>query len=235
MMKLAKVFGESGVSAVHLEDQLHGGKRCGHQSGKVLVPMSEHVSRLIAARMQWDIMGLETLLIARTDAESGKLINGTADGRDHEFILGVETWEGEKQGLSEEIAKAEREGKKGEQINQIEDSWMAGVKLVTFNDGASPPESVLADQLQPSRTTFTARSPLPRQRRNLSSTRARSPAPISRTGRQGSLRRRSWGSKCTGTGTYRGRGRGTTTTRAESRYVLSSTQIQHQLTGNRRQ
>lgn len=137
-MKLAKVFGESGVSAVHFEDQLHGGKKCGHQAGKVLVPMSEHVSRLIAARMQWDIMGLETLLIARTDAESAKLISSTADARDHEFVLGVETWEGEKAGLAEEIARAERAGKSGKEIDEIETKWMEGVKLVTFDEGESP-------------------------------------------------------------------------------------------------
>jgi isocitrate lyase len=138
VMKLAKVFGESGVSAVHLEDQMHGGKKCGHAAGKVLVPTSEHVSRLIAARMQWDIMGLETLLIARTDAESGKLISGTADGRDHQFILGVETFAGEKSGLSEEIARAEREGKSGEEVTAIETAWMKGVELVTFDEGKSP-------------------------------------------------------------------------------------------------
>lgn len=137
MLKLAKAFGEAGVSAVHFEDQLHGGKKCGHQAGKVLVPTSEHVSRLIAARMQWDIMGLETLLIARTDAESAKLISSTADGRDHEFVLGVEAAEGEKKGLSETIARAEREGRSGKEIDEIEKSWMDGVQLVTFDEGQS--------------------------------------------------------------------------------------------------
>jgi isocitrate lyase len=99
--------------------------------------MSEHVSRLIAARMQWDIMGLETLLIARTDAESAKLISGTADGRDHEFVLGVETFAGEKSGLAEDIARGEREGKSGAEIDAIEGAWMAGVELVTFDQGQS--------------------------------------------------------------------------------------------------
>ncbi|GAA5994200.1 uncharacterized protein JCM10292_001928 [Rhodotorula paludigena] len=133
VMKLAKAFGEAGVSAVHFEDQLHGGKKCGHQAGKVLVPISEHVSRLIAARLQWDIMGLETLLIARTDAESGKLLSSTADARDHEFVLGVETHEGPKRALADEIMHASLEGKSGEEIDQLEAKWMGSVELVTFD------------------------------------------------------------------------------------------------------
>ena len=101
------------------------------------MPVSEHVSRLIAARMQWDIMGLETLAIARTDAESAKLISSTADTRDHEFVLGVET-EGREslRPLAEEIARAEREGKLGAQIDELEKSWTSSVKLVTFDEGA---------------------------------------------------------------------------------------------------
>ncbi|GAA5967362.1 hypothetical protein JCM3765_000501 [Sporobolomyces pararoseus] len=134
VMKLAKAFGEAGVSAVHFEDQLHGGKKCGHQAGKVLVPISEHCSRLIAARLQWDIMGLETLLIARTDAESAKLLSSSADARDHEFILGVETHQQEKKtALADEIMHAGIQGKSGQEIDQLESNWMSSVKLVTFD------------------------------------------------------------------------------------------------------
>ncbi|GAA6016086.1 hypothetical protein JCM10207_004438 [Rhodosporidiobolus poonsookiae] len=134
VMKLAKAFGEAGVSAVHFEDQMHGGKKCGHQAGKVLVPMSEHVARLVSARMQWDIMGLETLAIARTDAESGKLLSSTADARDHEFVLGVETHDGPKKALADEILHATLDGKSGAEIDKLEADWMAGVQLVTFDE-----------------------------------------------------------------------------------------------------
>ncbi|GAA6004966.1 hypothetical protein JCM11491_002292 [Sporobolomyces phaffii] len=134
VMKLAKAFGEAGVSAVHFEDQLHGGKKCGHQAGKVLVPISEHNSRLIAARLQWDIMGLETVLIARTDAESAKLLSSSADPRDHEFILGVETHDGPRKALADEIMHAGIEGRSGAEIDKLEADWMGSIKLVTFDE-----------------------------------------------------------------------------------------------------
>lgn len=89
VMKLAKLFAEKGAAAIHLEDQMVGGKRCGHLGGAVLVPSSTHLSRLIATRFQWDLMGTENLILARTDSCNGKLLSSSSDPRDHRFIRGV--------------------------------------------------------------------------------------------------------------------------------------------------
>jgi len=136
-MKLAKLFAEHGAAAVHLEDQLHGGKKCGHLSGKVLVPMSEHTKRLVAARLQWDMMGTENLLIARTDSQSGNLISSTVDSRDHEFILGVMLDEGEAEPLAETLQVMEREGALPTEIDAFEADWIRAHRLVTFDEGTS--------------------------------------------------------------------------------------------------
>ena len=61
VMKLAKLFAEKGAAAIHLEDQLVGGKKCGHLGGTVLVPIGTHLTRLLATRFQWDIMETENL------------------------------------------------------------------------------------------------------------------------------------------------------------------------------
>jgi isocitrate lyase len=86
---LVRRFVEAGVPGYHIEDQKPGAKKCGHQGGKVLVPSSEQVQRLNAARLQLDIMGVPGIIVARTDAEAANLIDGSGDERDQPFILGV--------------------------------------------------------------------------------------------------------------------------------------------------
>ncbi|GAB1312497.1 mitochondrial 2-methylisocitrate lyase [Madurella fahalii] len=134
VMKLAKLFAENGAAAVHFEDQMHGGKKCGHLAGKVLVPTGEHINRLKAARFQWDVMGTENLVIARTDSESGKLLSSSIDVRDHEFILGVS--DPSVESLAETLAAMEAKGAPGSEIDAFEAQWVKNTKLVTFDEAA---------------------------------------------------------------------------------------------------
>jgi isocitrate lyase len=85
--ELMKQMIEAGAAGVHFEDQLSSAKKCGHMGGKVLVPTSEFVTKLLAARFAADIEGVPTVLIARTDAEASKFITSDCDERDHEFIV----------------------------------------------------------------------------------------------------------------------------------------------------
>ncbi len=85
---LIRRFVEVGVTGYHIEDQKPGTKKCGHQGGKVLVPVDEQIKRLNTARFQLDIMEVSGLIVARTDAEAATLLDGRGDERDHPFILG---------------------------------------------------------------------------------------------------------------------------------------------------
>ena len=84
--ELMKGMIEAGAAGVHFEDQLASAKKCGHMGGKVLVPTSEFIAKLIAARLAADISGVPTILIARTDADAAKLITNDIDDRDKPFI-----------------------------------------------------------------------------------------------------------------------------------------------------
>ena len=92
--EIMKAYIEAGAAGVHFEDQLASEKKCGHLGGKVLIPTAAHERNLIAARLAADTMGTSTLIVARTDAESAKLITSDIDERDREFLTGERTAEG---------------------------------------------------------------------------------------------------------------------------------------------
>src|SRR5437588_4139789 len=92
--EIMKAYIEAGAAGVHFEDQLASEKNCGPMGGKVLIPTAAHERNLVAARLAADVCGTPTFVLARTDAESAKLITSDVDERDHEFITGERTPEG---------------------------------------------------------------------------------------------------------------------------------------------
>jgi isocitrate lyase len=92
--ELMKAMIEAGAAGVHFEDQLASEKKCGHMGGKVLIPTQNAIRNLVAARLAADVMGVPTLLVARTDANGAHLIMSDIDERDHEFLTGERTPEG---------------------------------------------------------------------------------------------------------------------------------------------
>jgi len=92
--ELMKAMIEAGAAGVHFEDQLSSAKKCGHLGGKVLVPAHEFVQKLVAARLAADILGVPTLLIARTDANGARLLTADSDMRDADFLTDERTTEG---------------------------------------------------------------------------------------------------------------------------------------------
>jgi len=108
VFELTKGFIQAGAAGVHFEDQLAAEKKCGHMGGKVLVPTSQHIRTLQSARLAADVMGVPTIIVARTDANSATLLTSDIDPRDHEFIVGDRTAEGFHQvtgGLDSAIAR----------------------------------------------------------------------------------------------------------------------------------
>jgi isocitrate lyase len=109
--EIMKAYIEAGVAGVHFEDQLASEKKCGHLGGKVLIPTQAAIRNLDAARLAADVSGVPTILVARTDAESAKLLTSDVDERDAPFITGERTAEGffrlrEGSGLDNCIARA---------------------------------------------------------------------------------------------------------------------------------
>ncbi len=106
--ELMKAMIEAGASGVHFEDQLASVKKCGHMGGKVLVPTREAVEKLSAARLAADVMGVPTVLLARTDAEAADLLTSDIDANDKPFLTGERTVEGfykTKAGLQQSISR----------------------------------------------------------------------------------------------------------------------------------
>ena len=106
--ELMKAMIEAGAAGVHFEDQLASVKKCGHMGGKVLVPTREAVEKLNAARLAADVMGVPTLLVARTDAEAADLLTSDVDANDQEFCTGERTVEGfykTRNGLDQAISR----------------------------------------------------------------------------------------------------------------------------------
>jgi isocitrate lyase len=108
VFELMKAMIEAGAAAVHFEDQLSSEKKCGHLGGKVLLPTQTAVRNLVAARLAADVMGVPTLVVARTDANAADLITSDVDAYDAPFITGERTPEGffrVKAGLDQAIAR----------------------------------------------------------------------------------------------------------------------------------
>jgi isocitrate lyase len=94
VFEVMKAMIEAGAAGVHFEDQLASEKKCGHMGGKVLVPTATAIKHLVAARLAADVMGVPTLIVARTDANGAHLITTDIDPRDHRFLTGDRTSEG---------------------------------------------------------------------------------------------------------------------------------------------
>ena len=106
--ELMKAMIEAGAAGVHFEDQLASAKKCGHMGGKVLVPTREAIEKLTAARLAADVMGVSTLIVARTDAEAADLLTSDIDENDREFCTGERTVEGfykTRNGLDQAISR----------------------------------------------------------------------------------------------------------------------------------
>lgn len=108
VFELMKGMIEAGAAGVHFEDQLASEKKCGHLGGKVLIPTAQAIRNLVSARLAADVMGVPTLLVARTDANAAEMITSDVDPRDHKFLTGERTSEGffrQRAGLETAIAR----------------------------------------------------------------------------------------------------------------------------------
>lgn len=130
-MKLIKLFIEAGAAGIHIEDQRSGTKKCGHMGGKVIVSCREHINRLIACRLQADIMGTDLIVLARTDALSAKLLDSNCDPVDHPYILG-QCIDGKERTFPNAGLEAIRKKFPSTQAENISSKWLSKCNDLSF-------------------------------------------------------------------------------------------------------
>ncbi|KAH7176886.1 isocitrate lyase [Dactylonectria macrodidyma] len=127
-VKLAKSFVEAGVAMIHLDDLAIGLKKFTVGEGRTVVPTSEYLSRLSAVRMQFDVMGTNTLLMCRCDTDRSQFITSTIDARDHEYIIGATQ---DIEPLVEAVVQGMADGKT---YLEARDAWKSRAGLMTFDE-----------------------------------------------------------------------------------------------------